>query len=147
MKNNRLNYVVVGSFVLIILVGLVASVAALTGRTGATDDYFAIYNNVTGVDFGTRVLYEGFHIGQVEKVSPIEDQRRVKFRVDISISAGWKVPEDSVAEIVSSGLLAAVTINLKAGEKSELLQPGARIESIEAARPTKIISTKLPTTT
>ena len=60
MKNNRLNYVIVGAFVLLVLAGLVASVALLTGRTGATDDYFAIYKNVTGVAFGSRVLFEGF---------------------------------------------------------------------------------------
>jgi phospholipid/cholesterol/gamma-HCH transport system substrate-binding protein len=133
VKNNRLNYVIVGSFVLVVLIGLVASVAALTGRTGATDDYYAIYKNVTGVEFGTRVLYEGFHIGQVEQVSPMEEDGRVKFKVDFSVKEGWKVPADSRAEIVSSGLLAAVTINLKAGEKTDLLKPGARIESVEAA--------------
>ena len=32
-----------GKGALIVLAGLVASVALLTGRTGATDDYFAIY--------------------------------------------------------------------------------------------------------
>jgi phospholipid/cholesterol/gamma-HCH transport system substrate-binding protein len=69
----------------------------------------------------------------VEKIAPIEDQGRVKFRVDLSIAKGWKVPVDSRAEIVSSGLLAAVTINLRAGDKLELLRPGARIESAEAA--------------
>ena len=133
MKNNRLNYVIVGAFVLIVLAGLVASVALLTGRTGATDDYFAIYKNVTGVAFGSRVLFEGFPIGQVERITPIEEDGRVKFRVDLSVTKGWKVPRDSVAEIVSSGLLAAVTINLRAGEKAELLAPGARIDSAEAA--------------
>ena len=133
MKSNRLNYVIVGAFVLVVLAGLVASVAALTGRTGATDEYFAVYKNVTGVAFGSRVLFEGFHIGQVEKISPVEQDGRVKFRVDFTITKGWKVPEDSKAEIVSSGLLAAVTINLRAGQKSELLAPGTRIESVEAA--------------
>lgn len=133
MKNNRLNYVIVGAFVLVVLAGLVASVAALTGRTGATDDYFAIYKNVTGVEFGSRVLFEGFHIGQVEKITPIEQDGRVKFRVDLTITKGWKVPADSQAEIVSSGLLAAVTINLRAGRKPEMLAPGARIESVEGA--------------
>jgi len=133
LKSNRLNYLIVGAFVLLVLAGLVASVAALTGRTGATDNYFAVYKNVTGVDFGSRVLFEGFHIGQVEKITPVEQDGRVKFRVDLSITKGWKVPEDSKAEIVSSGLLAAVTINLRAGKKPELLAPGAQIESVEAA--------------
>ena len=53
MKSNKVNYVVVGSFVLAILVGLVISVAMLTGRTGATDTYFAVYDNVTSIKYGT----------------------------------------------------------------------------------------------
>jgi phospholipid/cholesterol/gamma-HCH transport system substrate-binding protein len=88
---------------------------------------------VTGVEFGSRVLFEGFPIGQVEKITPVEQDGRMKFRVDLTITKGWKVPEDSKAEIVSSGLLAAVTTNLKSGEKAELLAPGERIESVEAA--------------
>jgi phospholipid/cholesterol/gamma-HCH transport system substrate-binding protein len=58
VKNNKANYLIVGIFVLAVIVGIVTAVALLTGRTGATDDYYAIYDNVTGVEFGTRVLYE-----------------------------------------------------------------------------------------
>ncbi|NQV55599.1 MAG: MCE family protein [Rhodospirillales bacterium] len=133
MKNIRLNYTIVGSFVIAVLVCMVIAVALLTGRTGATDEYYAVYENVTGIKFGTRVLYEGFPIGQVEKVNPVETDGRVRFRVDMSITEGWKVPTDSTAEIVSSGLLAAVTVNLHAGKNSDLLKPGAKIDSIEGA--------------
>lgn len=63
MNGGKLNYVVVGAFVLAMLVALVVSLAVLMGRTGATDDYYAVYRNVTGVKFGTQVLYEGYPIG------------------------------------------------------------------------------------
>jgi len=133
MKNNKLNYLVVGSFVIVIVVGLIVTVANLSGRTGATDGYHAIYENVTGIEFGTQVLYEGFPIGQVESVAPFEDSGRIKFRVEMSVREGWKIPTDSVAKVVSSGLLSAVTIGIDAGDKVDALQPGSRIPSEEAA--------------
>ncbi len=133
MKNNKANYLIVGTFVLAVIIGIVASVALLTGRTGATDDYYAIYDNVTGVEFGTRVLYEGFPIGQVEQVKPVQENNRLRFRIDLSVTENWQIPSDTVAEIASSGLLAAVTINLRAGKATTNLEPGNQINSAESA--------------
>ena len=133
MKNNKANYLIVGTFVLAVIIGIVASVALLTGRTGATDDYYAIYDNVTGVEFGTRVLYEGFPIGQVEQVKPVQENNPQRFRIDLSVTENWQIPSDTVAEIASSGLLAAVTINLRAGKATTNLEPGNQINSAESA--------------
>jgi len=133
VKNNKANYLIVGTFVLAVIIGIVASVALLTGRTGATDDYYAIYDNVTGVEFGTRVLYEGFPIGQVEQVKPVQENNRLRFRIDLSVTENWQIPSDTVAEIASSGLLAAVTINLRAGKATTNLEPGNQINSAESA--------------
>ena len=133
MKSTRVSYVVVGGFVLAAIVGLVVAVALLTGRTGATDTYNTVYKNVTGVQFGTRVMFEGYPIGQVETVTPIQEQGHVEFRVDMSVIEGWKIPADSVAAITSSGLLAAVTIEIKAGKSAEMLKPGSRIQGKGAA--------------
>tara|TARA_B100000315_G_scaffold154810_2_gene143335 strand:+ start:2515 stop:3513 length:999 start_codon:yes stop_codon:yes gene_type:complete len=133
VKNNKANYLIVGIFVLAVIVGIVTAVALLTGRTGATDDYYAIYDNVTGVEFGTRVLYEGFPIGQVEQVKPVQENSRVRFRIDLSVTENWQIPADTVAEIASSGLLAAVTINLRAGKATTNLKPGNQIISAESA--------------
>ena len=140
MKNTKLNYLIVGGFVLVIIAGLLVSVALLTGRTGASDNYHAIYRNVSGIEFGTRVLYEGFPIGQVESVSPVQNDGTVQFRVDISVTQGWKIPIDSQAEIASSGLLAAVTVNLNAGQDKTLLKPGDKIPSREAGNVLQAVS-------
>ncbi len=133
MKSNRINYLIVGSFVIAILAGLVLAVALLTGRTGATDTYYATYKNVTGIAFGTRVLYEGYPIGQVERITPERQGNALSFRVEMSITQGWRIPEDSVAEVLSSGILAAVTIGLKAGTSPKALAPGGRIPSRDPA--------------
>ena len=48
MRNNKINYVIVGAFVSVALVSMVIAIALLTGRTGATDSYNAMYKNVGG---------------------------------------------------------------------------------------------------
>ena len=133
MKSNRINYVIVGGFVIVMLVGLVTAVAMLTGRTGATDAYYAVYDNVTGVKFGTQILYEGYPVGQVDEVTPIEEGGRMRFRVDLSIVKDWRIPGDSMAQIAASGLLAAITVNIEASESDTPLKPGEQIESRPAA--------------
>lgn len=140
MRNNKLNYVIVGSFVLAMLFGLIFSIAMLTGRTGAVDNYHAVYRNVTGVKFGTQVLYEGFPIGQVEQVTPVAEGSAMSFRVDFSVTKGWRIPEDSIAKIAAPGLLSAITLSLTAGTSENTLQPGSLVAGQEAANMFAMVS-------
>lgn len=132
MKSNRVNYLVVGTFVIGMLVALVVTVAALTGRTGATDTYFTLYKDISGIKFGTQVLYMGYPVGQVEEVTPEWEDGQTTFRLALSVIEGWKIPEDSIAKITSAGLLAAPTIDIRAGESKTMLKPGAQIEGVAA---------------
>ena len=132
MKNLKLNYLLVGSFMIGITVMLVLAVILLTGRAGPTDEYYAMYDNVAGITVGTRVFYEGFPIGQVDEVVPQQTAGKTNFRVDLGVTRGWKIPKDSFAEIAASGLLAAVTINLRSGKSGELLAPSSQIPSRES---------------
>ncbi len=140
MKSNKINYLIVGSFVIAIVVGLVVSVALLTGRTGAVDSYYAMYRNVTGVKFGTQVFYEGYPIGQVEEVTPIKRGGRMWFRVDFDVTRGWRIPNDSFAQIAAPGLLAAMAININAGSSKSDLKPETEIQAKEAANMFAVLS-------
>jgi phospholipid/cholesterol/gamma-HCH transport system substrate-binding protein len=140
MKASRINYFAVGLFVIASIVGLVVAIAVLSGRTGATDPYYAIYRNVTGVKFGTQVMYEGYPIGQVETVTPVPEAGRMTFRVDFAVRQGWRIPEDSVATIAAPGLLAAITISIQAGKSETALKPGGRVKSQEAANIMAVVS-------
>ncbi|MEK7244864.1 MAG: MlaD family protein, partial [Pseudomonadota bacterium] len=133
MKGNRLNYFAVGLFVIASIVGLVVAVAVLSGRTGASEGYYAVYRNVTGVKFGTQVMYEGYPIGQVETVTPTPEAGGMSFRVNFAVRQGWRIPDDSVANIAAPGLLSAITISIQAGKSANALKPGNQIKSQEAA--------------
>ncbi len=133
MNGGKINYVVVGAFVLAMAAALSVSLAVLMGRTGATDEYYAVYRNVTGIKFGTRVLYEGYPIGQVEKVTPVPSESGMGFRVDFGVTKDWRIPEDSVAVITAPRLLAAVTINISAGQSTVALSPGGMVPGRDGA--------------
>lgn len=141
MKSNRINYVLVGAFVITMVVGLVVAVAVLSGRTGAMDTYFVTYDNVSGVKFGTQVLYEGYAIGQVEDIQPREEMGRMRFRIELSLREGWRIPEDSIAMIAASGLLSAVVVNIDAGTSQIALVPGSDIPGREGANIFTVMST------
>lgn len=132
MTDNRINYLLVGSFVLLMLIGLVTSIAKLTGRTGATDPYYTIFESVLGVSYGTQVLYQGYPVGQVESIEPIRRDGRQAYRLEMSVSRGWQIPNDSRVSI-TTGLLSAVNVNILGGEAEHILEPGSEIASIEAA--------------
>jgi phospholipid/cholesterol/gamma-HCH transport system substrate-binding protein len=131
MKSGHINYFLVGSFVLLALVGMVVGMATLSGRGGESEAYYTIYNNVSGVKIGTRVLYEGFHIGEVMAIEPQPKQGKMQFRVDINVREGWKIPEDSVMNIATSGLLAAASLAISAGESEKALKPGDQLAGKE----------------
>ncbi|MHA1566338.1 MAG: MlaD family protein [Alphaproteobacteria bacterium] len=133
MRSHSKSYVFVGAFVCAMLVVSVVAIALVTGRTGATDHYIVTFDNVAGVKFGTQVRYEGFPVGQVERIEPVVANGQLTFRVDVSVTAGWIIPQDSRATIASSSLLAAKTLDIRAGTSSRSIIPGNEIASLPAA--------------
>ncbi len=133
MKDDTKNYVIVGAFVLAMVAGLILWIALLSGRTGATDPFWARYGNVMGLKQGTQILYEGYPVGIIESISRVDDDGAPYFRVDLSIKRGWRIPADSVAQIASSSLLGGVVIDIAEGEAREALAPGSEIPAREAA--------------
>lgn len=128
MRTLDTNYVAVGAFVLAGLAALVVALALLTGRTGSTDLYFTAYDNVQGIKYGTVVTFEGYRVGQVEWIKPYGEKEQPRFKIALAVEEGWDVPEDTVAAITSSGLLAAVSIDLRAGKSENLAKPGAMLK-------------------
>ena len=133
MRNSKINYIAVGAFVSAAIAGMLISIALLTGRTGATDSYFSMYKNVSGVKFGTQVVFEGYQIGQVEGITPIIGDNKIRFKISMEVQEGWKIPDDSSAQISSSGLLAPVVISIKSGKNEKALKPGSVVPSKESA--------------
>jgi len=130
MRDARRNYLAVGSFVLAMAVVLLGWLAVLSGRTGQVDVYHTEFESVMGLAPGTQVLFQGYLVGLIDAIHPSVDGSR--YRVDLSLTSGWRVPEDSVARIASPGLLSAKVLDIRAGRSATSLAPGASIRSAES---------------
>jgi len=131
MRDYRINYAVVGSFVIAMIALALATILYLQGRSGATDEYFSVFKNVFGIKAGTRVHYEGYPFGQVQGISPFERGGAQRFRLELEIEQGWKIPQDSRISI-TAGLLSAATLEIEQGSSSVMLQPGSEIPAAES---------------
>ncbi|MCG6117182.1 MAG: MlaD family protein [Aquimonas sp.] len=131
MKRDGINYSLVGLVVVVAFGLLLFTLIALTGRGGSAVRYHAHYTNVTGLGFGAPVFYEGFRVGQVESITPERDSGRTRYRVEFSVRADWPIPEDSVAALQSTGLLADVAIGIREGSSPNALAAGGALPSRE----------------
>lgn len=132
MKRDNINYLLVGTFVLVMFALLMVVLFQLTGRTGPADIYTVTYNNVAGIKFGTPVLYEGYQVGQVESIEPQRTEEGMEYRLQLSVTEDWRIPSDSVAKVVASGLLSSMTIEINEGDSDTMLEPGSEIAGQEA---------------
>ena len=128
MRRDNINYLAVGLFVVAMVAALFVVLYRITGRSGPADEYHVFYSNVSGIKYGTGVFYEGYQVGQVEALTPVPDpDGGLRYRVDFSVEQGWKIPADSVARIIASGLLAAVSIEIDEGSSGRMLSPGDQV--------------------
>lgn len=130
MKRDNINYLAVGSVVLAAFVLLLYMLYRLTGGVDENDPYIVYYPNVGGLTEGTPVTYEGYKIGSVTAIMPQRREHTTRYRVELRIRDGWRIPRDSVARIYAQGLLAQTVINIDEGASSEFLTPGDEITGL-----------------
>ncbi|MEA3277630.1 MAG: MlaD family protein [Pseudomonadota bacterium] len=141
-RAQRRDLMLAGVFVLVMaavaLGALALLIPGLFGDAYRLDAYFA---EATGLDAGIQVMQEGFVIGIVERVEPVfpgRDEAAGRcpspaaagtrrsavlpcFRATLRIRDNWPVPEDSVAQISSIGLLQEYALKIQPGGASRLL--------------------------
>ena len=133
MKEANRNYIAVGAFVLSMLAALVVWFAVLSGATGSTDRYYILWDNVMGLKPGTQILFEGYQIGLIESIerSVEANSGGRNYRVEIEVERGWPIPESATAETTAPSFLAALVVNIEAGDSEAILEPGSVIRSRE----------------
>jgi phospholipid/cholesterol/gamma-HCH transport system substrate-binding protein len=129
MRNHFINYTTVGVFVAAMIVALLWALAQISGRTGPTDSYAIVMDAVTDIDYGTLVRYEGYKIGQVERIIPEWVDGKYRFRVIVTVEKDWKFPSDSIARISASSFLAAKTVEVFGGKSPQVVAAGGEIRS------------------
>lgn len=133
MRSHFLNYTAVGIFVSAMIIALVVLLSMLAGRTGPTDPYSIVLDDVTDVKYGTVVRFAGYPIGQVEEIAPEYIAGKYRFRLHIAVKDGWKFPSDSIARIAASSFLAGKTIEINGGQSQQVIAVGGEIAGGTAA--------------
>lgn len=129
MRKHNLNYVAIGLFVAGMLASVVLVMTLIGGKTGPSESYTIVFDNVADVKFGAPVRFEGYPIGQVEDIEPFSDQGRMRFRVTVAIDEGWRIPADSIARIGKSSFLGARTVDIESGGSESAVEPGGQLAS------------------
>ena len=124
---------VVGLFVLAGL-GAVAylslSVGGLSVRGPSGLTVFADFDEIGGLKPRAQVVISGVKVGQVASIA-LDDNYRARVKLDLD--ARLKLPIDTSASIMTSGLLGDRYVSLQLGGESDILKPGDRISMTESA--------------
>ena len=127
MKRDNVNYLLVGSFVLLMAAVLLYALYRITGHSAKGDTYFTHFPNVAGIKEGTVVTYEGFEVGSVAEVEPVVRDNRTQFRITLNLRKPLKIPADSLAVIATPGMLSAPLVEIKEGKGRDILAAGGDI--------------------
>ena len=133
MKKVYNNYFLVGLFTLLIGGTALFLMFKMSGKNTQTDTYHSYFENVTGLGFGNPVYFEGYRVGQVEKITPEYQNKKLTFKTEYTLIKGWQVPSDSLTVIQSSGLLSDMSLSITSGNSSDLLTPNSEIATKKGA--------------
>jgi phospholipid/cholesterol/gamma-HCH transport system substrate-binding protein len=133
MSREPLRDLVVGLFVLAGL-GAVAylslSVGGLSARGPGGLTVFADFDEIGGLKPRAQVVISGVKVGQVASIT-LDDNYRARVKLDLD--ARLKLPIDTSASIMTSGLLGDRYVSLQLGGEPEVLKAGDRIAMTESA--------------
>jgi phospholipid/cholesterol/gamma-HCH transport system substrate-binding protein len=136
MRSTRAVEISTGLFVLLGFASLFFLVTQITNRelaiSGGSYQVNAQFENVGSLKPGAAVSMAGVTIGRVDSIS--YDQQIYKAVVRLRISSAYnRIPTDSDAAIMTSGLLGGQYIGITAGGAEEFLKEGDRIELVQDA--------------
>ena len=133
MTRAPLRDLLVGLFVLAGL-GAIAylslSVGGLSARGPGGLTVYADFDEIGGLKPRAQVVISGVKVGQVASIA-LDDNYRARVKMDLD--ARLKLPIDTSASIVTSGLLGDRYVSLQLGGEPETLKPGDRIAMTESA--------------
>ncbi len=116
----RANYVAVGAFVIVILIGAFISVLWLSSaqfqREGAIYDIY-FRGSVSGLTESAPVRYKGVLIGRVINIR-LDPENVERIRVRIEVDAATPIKQDAVAELEAQGITGLAFVQITGGSNA-----------------------------
>jgi len=122
-------FVVVGIGAIVFLALKVGNLTSL--QTTQTYRLEAAFDNIGGLKLRAPVKAAGVVVGRVDRVR--FDPKTYRAVVTLSIDQGYQFSKDTIASILTSGLLGEVYIGLDAGGDTQMLADGSMITKTQSA--------------
>lgn len=131
-KNPENRYILVGAAAMVALAYFFVS-GYLSDRRGEVSDdgYHVIgrFDSVVGITKGSPVLLAGLPVGQVVDVR-LETETNTAV-LEMAIAEGTEIPYDSVAKILTDGMMGPKYIKISPGGALESLRDGEEFEYVQ----------------
>lgn len=133
MKKIFTKEMMIGACVLIALAVLFFGIEYLKGVSifKPSNYYYAVYNDVKGLEVSAPVMVNGYKIGQVDKVELMYDRPECVL-VSFSLDKQFKIPVNSKA-LIESSLLGTASVKIDMARNSEYYAPGDTIPAALAS--------------
>lgn len=114
----KVNYTIVGLFVILLFAALVAGILWLSGgaQYRKTYDTYLVYmdESVAGLNLNAPVKYRGVEVGRVKRISLDQGER---VRLELDIERGTPIKENTAAILKVQGLTGIAQIELTGGTR------------------------------
>ena len=118
-------FVTIGVAAILFLALKVGNLTSVSSAPGYHLD--AAFDNIGGLKLRAPVKAAGVVVGRVERIKL--DPQTYQAIVSMKIDRGYQFTKDTIASILTSGLLGEVYIGLDSGGDTQMLADGARITS------------------
>jgi phospholipid/cholesterol/gamma-HCH transport system substrate-binding protein len=122
-------FVVIGIGAIVFLALRVGNLTSL--QTSPSYHLEAAFDNIGGLKLRAPVKAAGVVVGRVEQVR--FDPKTYQALVTMKIDQGYQFSKDTIASILTSGLLGEVYVGLDAGGDTQMLADGGRITKTQSA--------------
>ncbi|RPH32802.1 MAG: MCE family protein [Bacteroidales bacterium] len=85
--------------------------------------YYAVFDQVDGLENTNPVLINGFKVGLVKSIK-FEEGNTGRFLVTLLVGKKYPIPENTVAKMISAGLLGGKAIKLEVVKGDKYISPG-----------------------
>ena len=95
---------------------------------GRNVEYYAVYDQVNGVQTASPIMVKGVKIGTVSAIT-FDPSRSDEVVLQLTVKRAYRIPTDSEAKIVSNGLMGSKAIEIAFGTAPTCFERGDTIRS------------------
>lgn len=115
----------IGFFAVLCLAAMFWGINFLKGKNifSPNHQYYAIFDQVDGLENTNPVLINGFKVGLVKNIK-FEEGNTGRFLVTLLIGKKYKIPENTIAKMISTSIIGGKAIKLEVTRGTKYLSPG-----------------------